>query len=251
MTNTIDDFTLRLLTDAGVCTGMRVLDVGCGAGDVTLLTAALVGEQGQVVGVDREAAPLLLARDKARERGFPNVTFEQGDLEALPTGLGMFDAAVGRRVLMYQPDAVRAVRQLARSVRRGGLIVFQEHDFTMAPASLVPMPLHSRAQEWCWRTVEREGGNMHMGFGLHGALTQAGLSVQQVRAETVVQTPDAPYGLGRIVRAVLPRIIRQGVATEDEIDIHTLEQRLDAERLDTNATFVCDMKFGAWARTPG
>jgi SAM-dependent methyltransferase len=212
MTSTIDDFTRRLLIDAGVCAGMRVFDVGCGAGDVALLAGNLVGEQGHGVGVDREAGPLAVARDKAREGCLTNVMFEQSDLQALPSGLGAFDAAIGRRVLMYQPDAIQAVRHLARSVRTGGLIIFQEHESTMTPASLVPLPLHRCVQEWCWRTVEREGGNIHMGFGLHGAFTQAGLSVQQVRAEAIVQTPDVPYGIGGIVRATLPPIIKQGVA---------------------------------------
>jgi SAM-dependent methyltransferase len=250
MADTAGDFTRRLLVDAGIGAGMRVLDIGCGAGDVALLTGELVGGRGEVVGVDREAGPLATARDRARERRLANVAFTHGGFEALPLGPGAFDAAVGRRVLMYQPDAALAVRLLARNVRPGGLVVFQEHDSTMVPASLAPMPLHRRAQEWIWRTVEREGADVHMGFGLHAALARAGLSVERVRAEAVVQTPDAPYGLGAIVRAILPRIVRQGVATEDEIDAGTLDRRLDEERAGTGATYVGDMVFGAWARKP-
>lgn len=251
MADIVDDFTRRLLVDAGVGAGMRVLDIGCGTGDVTLLAGALVGEQGQVVGMDRDAGPIASARDRARERRMLNATFVQGDLETVPPGLGMFDAVVGRRVLMYQPDAVRAIRQLACSVRPGGLIAFQEHDSTMVPASLAPMLLHRRVQEWMWRTVEREGADIHMGFGLHAALSQAGLAVEQVRAEAIVQTPDARYAVGVIIRAMLPRIVRHGVATEDEVDIDTLDRRLDEERTSTGITYVGDMKFGAWARKPG
>lgn len=250
MADAAQDSTRRLLVDAGIGAGMRVLDVGCGTGDVALLAGDLVGARGEVVGVDRDAAPLAAARERARERRPANVGFVQGDFDALPLGPGAFDAAVGRRVLMYQPDATRAVRHLARNVRPGGLIVFQEHDSTMVPAGLVPMPLHRRAQEWIWRTVEREGADVHMGFGLHAALTRAGLSVEHVRAEAIVQTPDAPYGIGAIVRALLPRIVRQRVATEDEIDADTLDRRLDEERVSTNATYVADMVFGAWARKP-
>jgi ubiquinone/menaquinone biosynthesis C-methylase UbiE len=156
MANVGDDFTRRLLIDAGIAARMRVLDIGCGAGDMALVAAELVGEQGEVVGVDREAGPLVTGRDRARERRISNVTFLQGDIEKLPSGVGMFDAVVGRRVLMYQSDALRAIQRLADSVRPCGLIVFQEHDSTMTPASLVPMPLHQRVHDWIWRTVERE-----------------------------------------------------------------------------------------------
>lgn len=250
MADAARDFTRRLLVDAGIGAGMRVLDIGCGTGEVALLAADLVGGRGDVVGVDRDEGPLAAARDRARERRSTNVRFARGDFDALPLGPGAFDAAVGRRVLMYQPDAVRAVQRLALNVRPGGLIVFQEHDSTMVPASLVPMPLHRRAQEWIWRTVEREGADVHMGFGLHAALARAGLSVEHVRAEAVVQTPEEPYGVGAIVRALLPRIVRQGVATEAEIDADTLDRRLDEERVGTNATYVGDVMFGAWARKP-
>ncbi|MFI4974899.1 MAG: methyltransferase domain-containing protein [Caulobacterales bacterium] len=245
-----EEFTRRLLVDAGIGASMRVLDIGCGSGDVALLAGALVGEQGQVFGVDREAGPLALARDRARGLGLTNVTFVQGDFDTLPLGIELFDAAVGRRVLMYQPDAVLALAQLARGVRPGGLIVFQEHDTTMTPASLAPMPLHRRAQGWIRQTIEREGADLHMGFGLYAALTGAGLAVERVRAEAIVQTPNAPHAVATIIRAMLPRIVSHGVATENEIDIDTLDRRLGEERTGTDAIYVGDVMFGAWARKP-
>ena len=87
-----------------------------------------------------------------------------------------------------------------------------------------------------------------MGFNLYAALTEAGLAVEQVRAEAIVQTPAARHDLASIVRVMLPRMLRHGVATEAEIDIESLEQRLENERISTNATYVGDMMFGAWAR---
>lgn len=61
--------------------------------------------------------------------------------------------------------------------------------------------------------IAREGADLHIGFNLHGILTKAGLNVECVRAECLVQTRDAPYGLGSIVKACLPRIVALGVAT--------------------------------------
>src|SRR5205809_890893 len=70
----------RWLEDAGVSPGMRVLDVGTGAGDVALVAGAMVGPQGSVVGVDMNAALLESARERASAAGLGNVSFVQGDL---------------------------------------------------------------------------------------------------------------------------------------------------------------------------
>lgn len=243
-----DEMTERLLVDAGITSGMRVLDVGCGSGSVSLMLANLVGAGGQVLGTDRDAQSLATARERVHHLTLSNVTFIQGDLSALPPELGLFDAAVGRRVLMYLPDPADVVRRICATLRPGSVVIFQEHDATMIPGRVTPMPLHEQVQAWIWRTVEREGGNLHMGFDLPLVLAQAGLVVEHVRAEAVVQTPNMPYPVTAIVRAMLPRIFEQGVADEEQIDIETLEQRLTAERMAANSTYVSDMVFSAWAR---
>ena len=119
------DFTRRLLLDAGLGPGMGVLDVGCGSGDVALIAAELVDASGAEVDVAREAGPLENARRHVGDAGFPNVTFELADLSDLPD-LGRFDAVVGRRVLMYQPDRADAVRHLTACLQPGRLVAFHE-----------------------------------------------------------------------------------------------------------------------------
>jgi SAM-dependent methyltransferase len=250
MTITNADFTSRLVVDAGIRAGMKVLDVGCGSGDVAFLLARLVGASGTIVGVDHDPGALAVARQRTVADGSAAPTFVQCKLLELPESLGTFDAIVGRRVLMYQADAVEAIRVLARNLRPGGIILFQEHDTTMVPASLDAFPLHRQATRWIQAMIEREGADLHVGFNLHRNLTQAGLVVEEVRAECLLQTPDRPYGLGHIVRACLPRIVAHGVATADEIGIETLQGRLDAERVASSGIYVGDMAFGAWAHKP-
>lgn len=248
MSNTQQDFTERLLIDAGICEGMRVLDVGCGTGDVTYLLARLVGNTGVVVGADHDVSTLSIARQRIAPHHHDNPTFIESDLLSLPESLGVFDAIVGRRVLMYQADTVAAVRAIAKHVKPDGIVVFQEHDTTMVPASLDGFPLHKRAQGWLQQMIEREGADLHIGFNLHRIFTQAGLAVEEVRGECLIQTPNCAYGLGHIVRACLPRILAHGVATADEVAIETLQERLDNERSQSQAIYIGDMIFGAWAR---
>jgi ubiquinone/menaquinone biosynthesis C-methylase UbiE len=70
--------TERFLRDAGIVPGMRVLDIGCGMGDVTMLVAQLVGPQGKVVSIDLDQASLSTAQRRATGAGFDNTTSRHG-----------------------------------------------------------------------------------------------------------------------------------------------------------------------------
>src|SRR6187455_456307 len=78
------DLTEHTLKKAGLGPGMKVLDVGCGAGDVTLLAASIVGPAGSITGVDMNADSVNLARSRVEAAKIPNVTFEAGDITKLP-----------------------------------------------------------------------------------------------------------------------------------------------------------------------
>ncbi len=241
------DFTRRLLTDAGLAAGMRVLDLGCGTGEVSLIAAELVEPGGEVVGVDRDAGALDTARARAAEAGHAQVSILAGDIEALPD-LDLFDAIVARRVLMYLANPVAVLERLVPALHPAGLIAVHEHDMTMVPASVGEMPLHERVQSWVRQMLLAEEADTHMGFHLHATLSQAGFSVETVRAEAVVQTPSQRYELAEIVAAIWPRILAHGIVDEAEADVETLAERLEAERIATGATYVGDMMFGAWGR---
>ncbi|GAB5375025.1 MAG: methyltransferase domain-containing protein [Acuticoccus sp.] len=247
------EFTERLLRDAGLVPGMRVLDLGCGNGDVSLIAAGLVGPAGSVVGIDRNADALAAARERAREPTAPNgaatVTFHAASLDAVPD-LGAFDAIVARRVLMYLPNPAAVLEGLLPMLRPGGRIAIHEHDTTMVPAALAEMPLHRTVQEWLRAMLAAERADLHMGFHLHATLTDAGFTVESVRAEAIVQTPTQRYQLAEIVAAVHPRITAHGIATDDEIGLSTLFDRLEAERLGSGATYVGDMMVGAIGHRP-
>src|SRR5215831_1776534 len=90
--------TERLFREAGIGGGQRVLDIGSGVGDVSMLAARLVGPSGEVVGIERDASYVARATDRVSAAGFRNVKFIQADVHDL--GIGPpFDAVVGRMVL--------------------------------------------------------------------------------------------------------------------------------------------------------
>ena len=101
-----------LLDAAGIEAGMRVLEVGCGLGD---LAAAAAARGAVATGTDLAEGMLAAAR-----RRHPELEFVHADGEALPFGDGTFDAAVSAFVINHMPDPERGAAELARVTRPGG-----------------------------------------------------------------------------------------------------------------------------------
>jgi 2-polyprenyl-3-methyl-5-hydroxy-6-metoxy-1,4-benzoquinol methylase len=104
---------------------MRILDIGCGAGDVAMLAAELVGESGAVLGIDRSAAAVAVSR--ARAAAGRNIKFQVASPND-PLDEEPFDVMIGRYVLMYQDDPGSFVRAAAGLAKPGGVVAFHEID---------------------------------------------------------------------------------------------------------------------------
>jgi tRNA A58 N-methylase Trm61 len=110
--------TRRLFAEAGIEPGMRVLDLGSGAGDICMLLAEMVGSGGSVIGLDIDQDAVIHARERVADAGLLNVTFVHSDF-AHYAPKAPVDAIVGRLVLMYQDDPARALTKLTEYLRRG------------------------------------------------------------------------------------------------------------------------------------
>lgn len=243
--NSADQFTRRLLQDSGIGRRQRVLDVGCGAGAVTSMILDLIGDGGQVIGIDRDTQAIELARGQP---DLARAEFIQADLGDLPRSLGEFDAIVGRRVLMYQPDAAATLGQLAAILRPGGLLILQEHDSSAMPLAGGALPLHQRVHRLIWETVRSEGADLRMGMNLPHACEQAGLTLQDVRSEATVLSSVSQHPIEAIVRAMLPRMVTAGLVKPDELEIDGLDDRLAQERAAAGAICLWELVFGVVAR---
>jgi SAM-dependent methyltransferase len=246
----IDPITERFFRAAGVGPGMRVLDVGSGAGDVAFLARSLVGEDGSVEGFDRSPVAVQVARARATELRLANVTFHEGDA---PEGQQLVDAAVGRYVLQFQPDPAVMLRQIASRVRPGGLLVFHEIDWG-ALSSFPPVPTFDRLCSLGAEALRRHGTETRMGAKLHRAFAAAGFPAPTVRFEAPVLAGDGALPWLRMFRdllaVLLVEMVRLGVASEAEVGLETAVERMAEEARQTGSVFIGHGQFGAWVTTP-
>jgi ubiquinone/menaquinone biosynthesis C-methylase UbiE len=246
----VDPITRRFLCEAGIVSGMRVLDVGSGAGDVSFLAAELIGASGEVVGVDLAPAAIDVARLRAAAQSLANVTFLQGNPAAMSFDRP-FDAVIGRYVLQFQKDPAAALRAMAAHVRPQGVIVFHEIDWA-GLGSFPPVPTFDQVCQWGAATMRQHGTETHMGMKLHETFVGAGLQAPTMRLEAPVGgTAANGVWLGRfkeLIATLLPEMGRLGVATAEQVDIETLIERINAEAARTNSVIIGHFQVGAWAR---
>ena len=112
--------TEMMLDLAKVGVGSRVLDVGAGTGDGTLVAAQRVGPSGRVLATDIAASMLEIAAESARHTGLSNVDTRVVDAQYLDLESNAFDAAVSRACLMLIPDYQKALTQIRRVLKPGG-----------------------------------------------------------------------------------------------------------------------------------
>jgi 2-polyprenyl-3-methyl-5-hydroxy-6-metoxy-1,4-benzoquinol methylase len=246
-------FLRQLLRSAGVTSGMRVLDVGSGAGDVTLLLAEVVGPAGEVIGVEFAPESIEVATARAAAAGVgAMVTFVQADLRDFAAdtfGTDHYDAVVGRFVLMYQPDPIELLRRLAQAVRPGGAIVFQESDLIDVAMPYPPASLHEKVWHWLSLPDGAVVPEMRMGPKLYGAYLDAGLPAPSVRIDTPVGGGPAWLGyefMAASVRSLLPTMTELGIVSADEVDVDTLADRLRDEIVASNAVQPLPSVYSAW-----
>lgn len=241
--------TLRMLSGAGIGVGARVLELGCGVGDVTELLAERVGQEGEVVAVDRDPSQLVAAKLRLDASTARNVTFVGADLESFAP-VGTFDAVVGRYVLMYLSSPEAILDRAAGWLRSGGALAFLEMDFFRGVRSRVWPPASERtmsAIDFVGDVMLDAGIHAEMAVRLPSALSRYG----QVDAEA-----SAPLGFGAAslalplsaVRSVVPTARRLGRV---DAELHDADALIAAElaHRDEHTVTLQPLSIAAWVRT--
>ena len=244
-----DDVTRRFFLRSGIAKGMKVLDVGSGAGDVAFTLSEFVGPDGAVVGVDVNPDILETARARAEAAGFDNVEFIAGDARTLELP-NDFDAVVGRLVLLYMADPTEALKKLITHLQPGGIVAFQDIDFTIYPELAHPeTPVLNNLIKWGISAFERSGAHIGMGLDLYRTFVDAGLPEPTLHFEAPMGGPEDWPGyefLTNSFRSILPLIEAYGIATAEELDIDTLTDRLRAEVVASKRPLVLPPHFTAY-----
>jgi SAM-dependent methyltransferase len=143
----LNPLTENFLRQAGLSSGMHVLDLGCGIGDVSLIAARLVGPAGSVTGLDPDGAALDIARTRANEEHLPQATFEQTSFEAYTAGQS-YDAVVGRHILIHSAEPFEWIQKVKTLLRSGGIAAFEEYDLSYFPPIEPELPLFSELGDY-------------------------------------------------------------------------------------------------------
>ena len=253
--NIIDDTTRRVFENAGITPGMKVLDIGTGAGDDAMILSGIVGYGGKVVGIDNNQYMLATAKKRVREENIINIEFILGDAGSAELD-DDFDALVGRGVLMFIPQPDKVLKKLLRHLRPGGIVAFQETDFTIRPVVFPVLPLYEQAWDWIYATLEKSGAEMQIGFKLMEIYLKAGLPEPKMHLDAFVGGVGSP-GLDWListVRSFLPMMEKLGVATADEVSVDTLKNRIIMEAISSGTLIGVGMSsawISAWTTKPG
>lgn len=244
-----NDYTEHALRLAGLRPGMRVLDVGCGPGDVSLIAAGLIGPTGTVLGVDAAPEMIELARARASEHGLSAAHFKQTAIDAITLDEPV-DAVVGRLILMHLPDPAATLRHLGSFVRPGGVIAFSENDIT-GTYSIPDMPLFRQVTTGITRAFEAMGLSPQFGTTLHKVFQDAGLGAPRLTLGTPIGTAadtDILVYAAEVWRLVQPIAQQMGFDIDELADIDNFVPQFRQEALAVNALITMPPLITGWAQ---
>ncbi len=218
--------------------GKSVIDCGCGPGSITVGLAEAVAPA-DVIGIDIEARQLEAARALADERGLKNLRFEQASIYELPFPDANFDAAVAHFVIEHVGDPLRALREMRRVLRPGGVAAIKDPyypGFVFRPHT----PESALFEELMARVRRHNGASDTYSVDLRALLLEAGFSRTEASGgvENVAGTGENAMLLRMMFEnqvrepAFRETVLNQGWATEAQLDAISGTSAALAERPD-------------------
>jgi len=240
--------TERFLRDAGISSGMHVLDIGCGMGDVTMIAAQLVGSTGKVTSIDLDQASIGTAQKRAAAFGFENTSFVHADIAEYKAP-NPFDAIIGRLVLQFVSDPIAIIKRLCGMLRPGGILALQEPTWKLWLTYTAHLPLRLAATTVARDAFQAGGASTEMEQQLYQGFIAAGLREPQLRVELPVgNSPEFRSLLPDLLAALMPNIMSKSLSVGHLGDLNTLKDRLEQE-LDSQNSFACYVALiGAFGR---
>jgi SAM-dependent methyltransferase len=220
---------------------MRLLDVGCGPGTITLGLAEVVAP-GEVVGLDQRSEVLEQARTTAAQRGVANVRFETGSAYALPFPDASFDAAFAHVILMHLREPARALVEMRRVLRPGGVVGVRDPDF----GAVLVYPRTSLREQFDTlriRVRQHNGGDPFLGRTFRQLLLNAGFARTEAGASedyagSLIETRRVAAFQTTLLQGIAGTALSQGWVDQETLNAMQADLALWAERPDAFFTTV-------------
>jgi ubiquinone/menaquinone biosynthesis C-methylase UbiE len=192
--------------------GWRVLDLGCGFGDTTQQIAALVGPDGEAVGVDAASKFIEASRAEAAEAGVTNARFDTVDVQTGELG-GPYDMAFSRMGMMFFANPVQALRNVRGALKPGARLTFvvwriREDNDWMYRAQVITEGIVSRPEEYDDPTCGPGPFSMANADTVSGQLAAAGFR------DVELHRCDLPIVIGHDVDEAIELLMALGPAGE-------------------------------------
>ena len=243
----LSTISASFLKTAGITRGMRVLDVGCATGELTFLTASIIGKDGFVIGLDRCDEAIQTAAQQANRLGIKNVKFVTGDLLS-PPEFGLYDAIVGRFIWAYIPEIERSIRTITALLRNGGLLAFLEWDHSRPPDVYPRIVSFDQFNDLVIRTLRDVGVQTEIVRSLYCALSAITTNHPEIISYTYL-TGDFdllfPY-LTDTLRSVRSCANQELLQEFDKIASKEFLRHLRLEAIEKKAVLGLSPIIGAW-----
>lgn len=203
--------------------GMRVLDVGCGPGSITVGLAE-AASPGEVLGIDLSEDVLAQARTLAAEKDLANLRFARADVHGLDPGGRAFDVVYAHQVLQHVPEPVETLRAMRRLLVPGGLVAVRDSDYGTCTWS----PPDERIAQWLavyHEVARRNGAEADAGRFLHGWVHAAGFETLAVGGTTwtfpgyePVETWAASWAERTVRSNLATKALEYGIAARADLE---------------------------------
>ncbi len=214
--------------------GMRLLDAGCGPGTVTAGLARAVSP-GEVIGLDAAPGVLEHARAHASEEALENISFVAGDVYQLEFADAEFDVVYANQLLQHLTDPVRAITEMRRLLRPGGLLAVRDADY----ATMSPYPKFPEFADWnrlYHEVAYRNNAEPDAGRNMPAWVRAAGFGDTEIHPNVVAMEGEEARIWGRTWSQ---RILYSGIA--DQALEYGFADRAELERLSKG--------WASWAET--
>jgi SAM-dependent methyltransferase len=229
--------------------GGQVIEIGCGPQGCLELLAERVGPRGTVVGLERNAETVQLARQFIAGRQLVNVEVLRGDGRATRLPRASFDLATARLVLVNMPEPEEIVAEMVALVRPGGVVALHEVDWVTHLCD-PPLPAWDRLMQALETSAQLTGVDLFIGRRLPRLLRAAGLVEVQVQPRIQVNTPGNAYRmiLVQFVVNLRERLLAQGLLAEAELVdlVAAVQHHLE----DPETIVLSHLGFQVWGRKP-